>query len=300
MSDLYRRAYDLALRNGGVVTRQELLDLGFTEGMIEWRLRRKQWEVVTRGTYRLAEPSDRRDLARSVLATWPGAVLSHESAAAIHGFPYVKETLLTVSHHSRTTHAFPGVVVRRTHDLDSWHVTEVDGVRVTTIARTVVDLAADRPASLIGRLVDDLVSATRLELVEIEAVVNSVARRGKPGMRTMHKVLDVRVGPDRDASVLERRGREVIRRAGLPLPVPEYPIPWTTGRRFDDAYPELRLAIEWDSKRFHGQRAAFEADRARNRDAAIHGWHILRFTWEDVVSHPDRIIDSLRRFLAAA
>ena len=300
MSDLYRQAYDVALRNGGVVTRQALLDLGFTEGMIEWRLRRKQWEVVTRGTYRLAEPSDRRDLARSVLATWPGAVLSHESAATIHAFRYVKETLLTVSHHSRTTHAFPGVVVRRTHDLDSWHVTEVDGVRVTTIARTVVDLAADRPASLIGRLVDDLVSADRMELVELEAVVNSVARRGKPGMRTMHKVLDVRIGPDRDASVLERRGRDVIRRAGLPLPIPEYPIPWTTGRRFDDAYPELRLAIEWDSKRFHGQRAAFEADRARNRDAAIHGWHILRFTWEDVVSHPDRIVDSLRRFLAAA
>lgn len=300
MSDLYRRAYDLALRNGGIATRRELLDLGFTDGMIKGRLRRGQWEVVTRGTYRLAETSDRRDLARSVLATWPGAVLSHESAATIHGFRYVKETLLTVSHHSRTTHAFPGVVVRRTHDLDSWHVTEVDGVRVTTIARTVVDLAADRPASLIGRLVDDLVSADRMELVELEAVVNSVARRGKPGMRTMHKVLDVRIGPDRDASVLERRGRDVIRRAGLPLPIPEYPIPWTTGRRFDDAYPELRLAIEWDSKRFHGQRAAFEADRARNRDAAIHGWHILRFTWEDVVSHPDRIVDSLRRFLAAA
>ncbi|MFP5332434.1 MAG: type IV toxin-antitoxin system AbiEi family antitoxin domain-containing protein, partial [Acidimicrobiia bacterium] len=278
MADLFKQAYDVALRNGGVVTRQELLDLGFTEGMIEWRLRRKQWEVVTRGTYRLAEPSDRRDLARSVLATWPGAVLSHESAAAIHGFRYVKETLLTVSHHSRTTHTFPGVVVRRTHDLDSWHVTEVDGVRVTTIARTVVDLAADRPASLIGRIVDDLVSADRLELVELEAVVNSVARRGKPGMRTMHKVLDVRIGPDRDASVLERRGREIIRRAGLPLPIPEYPIPWTTGRRFDDAYPEIRVAIEWDSKRFHGQRAAFEADRARNRDAAIHGWRILRFT----------------------
>lgn len=299
MSDLYKKAYDVALRNGGVVTRRELLDLGFTEGMIEWRLRRKQWEVVTRGTYRLAEPSDRRDLARSVLATWPGAVVSHESAAAIYRFRYVTETLLTVSHHSRTTHAFPGVVVRRTHDLDSWHVTEVDGVRVTTIARTVVDLAADRPASLIGRLVDDLVSAKRLELVELEAVVNSVARRGKPGMRTMHKVLDVRAGPDRDASVLERRGREVIRRAGLPLPIPEYPIPWTTGRRFDDAYPEIRVAIEWDSKRFHGQRAAFEADRARNRDAAIHGWHILRFTWEDVVSHPYRIVDSLRRVLAA-
>lgn len=299
MTDLLRRAYDEAMKNGGVLTRSQLNDLGFTDGMITWRVRRQQWKLVIRGVYQLAHPADRRDLARSVLATWPGAVLSHESAAKLHGIPYVTESHVIVSHHSRTTHVYPGVVVRRTHDLDDWHVTEVDGTRCTTIARTIVDLAADRPAALIGRLLDDLVASDRLELFEVEAVVASVARRGKPGIRAMRKVLELRVGEDRDASALERRGRAVIRDAGLPAPISEHPIPWTVGRRFDDAYPEARLAIEWDSRRYHGQRAAFEADRARDRDVAIHGWRILRFTWEDVFGHPDRVVETIRLLLAA-
>ncbi|HSJ27711.1 MAG TPA: type IV toxin-antitoxin system AbiEi family antitoxin domain-containing protein [Acidimicrobiia bacterium] len=297
MSDRYRRVYNRALANGGVITRSELAELDITPRMIESRVASGQWTIVARGVYRLAEAFDRRDLRRSVLAAWPGAVLSHESAAAVHGFSHVTEDRVVVSHHSRTTHRFTGVVVRRTHDLDAWHVVEVDGLRVTTIARTLVDLAAGRPVALIGRIVDDLVAAERVALFEIGAVLDAVARRGKPGVGTMRKVIEVRSGPAHSGTVLERQGRRVISEAGLPAPLPEHPVPWTTGRRFDDAYPDLRLAIEWDSRRFHGQLASFEADRARDRDAAIHGWRILRFTWDDVTRHPHRIVDALRSLL---
>ncbi|MEX1043872.1 MAG: DUF559 domain-containing protein [Acidimicrobiia bacterium] len=299
MSDMYREAYDRALANGGVITRRDLMSLGFTARMIEGRLRRGQWSIVTRGLYRLAASDNHRDVLKSVLAAWPGAVASHDSAAQLHGFPHVPAERLVVSHHSRTTFRFPGVEVRRTHDLDAWHLTEVDGIRTTTVARTIVDLAADRSAALIGRTVDQLISDGRVELFEVEAVVAAVARRGKPGMKTIRKVLETRSGPDRSGSLLERKGRTLIRDAGLPPPVSEYPIPWTVSRRFDDAYPERKLAIEWDSRRYHGQRAAFEADRARDRDAAVHGWRILRFTWEDVTRYPDRVVDTVRALLAA-
>ena len=299
VSDLYRQAYDRALANGGVISRRDLMSLGFTARMIEGRVRRGQWSIVRRGVYRLAESGDRRDLLRTVLAAWPGAVVSHESAAEVHGFPDITAGRLTLSHHSRTTHRFAGVQVHRTHDLDGWHVTEVDGVRLTTVARTVVDLAAVRPLAVIGRSVDRLISDGKLELLEVEAVVEAVARRGKPGIKTMRKVLEVRSGPDRTASVLERKGRALIRSAGLPTPDSEYPIPWTLDRRFDEAYPVCKVAIEWDSRRYHGQLASFEADRARDRDAAINGWRILRFTWDDVIRHPDRVVDSLRAILAA-
>ncbi|MEX2278899.1 MAG: type IV toxin-antitoxin system AbiEi family antitoxin domain-containing protein [Acidimicrobiia bacterium] len=299
MSERYRLAYDQALANGGVITRKELNELGITARMIEGRVASGQWRVVARGVYRLAEPADRRNLMRSVLAAWPGVVISHESAAEVHEFPFVTSDRVVASHHSRTTHRFPDVDIRRTHDLDDWHVTEINRIRVTTVARTVVDLASDRPASLIGRLLDQLITRESVELFEVEAVVEAVGRRGKPGITTMRKVLEVRSGADRSASVLEQRGRKLIADAGLPVPVPEFPIPWTTGRRFDDAYPDRKLAIEWDSRRYHGQRAAFEADRARDRDAAVHGWRILRFTWDDVVNYPSRITETLAHLLAA-
>jgi hypothetical protein len=301
MEHLERISLDLAMQQGGVITRNQALELGLSPNQIKWRIASGRWTVIKRSVYQLAKPRDRRDLMRTVLVTWPGAVISHESAAEIYGLPFVERNdhRVIVSHHSRTTHDYVGFVVRRTHDLDGWHVTELDGIRLTTIARTVVDLAADRSARHMGAIVDRLVSDGLLEILELAAVLDATGRRGKPGTTTMREVLEARIGPDHPGSVLERRGRQLIADAGLPLPQSEYPIPWTTGRRFDDAYPERKIAIEWDSRRFHGQLSSFEADRVRDRDAAVHGWVVLRYTWVDVNRHPERVVSALRELLAA-
>lgn len=285
---------------GGSLPRADLLELGFTPRQIQYRVSRGIWTVVRRGVYQIVHPRDRRDVMRAVVSSWAQAVVSHESAAELHEIPYVPaHDLVIISNHSRTTHDYPGVDVRRTHDLDEWHITSVDDIRVTTVARTVVDLAAARSPSHIGTIVDRLVSDGRLETVELEAVLKATGRRGKPGTTTMRKVLERRIGGDHSASVLERKGRALIARAGLPSPISEFPIPWSPGRRFDDAYPLLRIAIEWDSKRFHGQVASFEADRMRDRDAAIHGWVVVRFTWDDVHNHPNRVVETITALLAA-
>jgi predicted transcriptional regulator of viral defense system len=298
MKEIDHLALDLAVTQGGVLTRPQALELGFTARQVGRRVSSGRWKLVRRGVYEVVPPRDRRDLLRTVLATWPGAVVSHESAAVLHAFPFVEEAKLVVSHHTRTTHEFTGVEVRRTHDLDAWHVTNVDGVRATTVARTVVDLAASRSERHVGAIVDRLVSDGAVELFEIEAVLGSTARRGKPGTVTMRAVLEDRCGEDQSASALERRGRALIEGAGLPLPVSEFPIPWTANRRFDDAYPDRRIAIEWDSRRFHGQMSSFESDRERDRDGAVHGWVILRFTWNDVHNHPQRVVETIRSLLA--
>ncbi len=299
MKPLDRNAIDLAVSQGGVITKKQADELGYTPKQIRTRLSSGVWRLVKRGVYQLAEPRDRRDLMRTVLATWPGSAVSHESAAAVHGLSFVEAKAITVSHHSRTTHEFPDIDVRRNHDLDDWHVTTVDGVRVTTVARTVVDLAADRSVRHIGAILDRLVSDGKVDIFEVAAVLAATGRRGKPGTKTMREVLEERIGEDHSSSELERRGRKIIAAAGLPLPVPEYPIPWTVNRRFDDAYPDKKIGIEWDSIRFHGQKASFEADRIRDRDAALNGWVVLRFTWEDVHARPHVIVDALSALLAA-
>src|SRR5690606_11795221 len=135
--------------------------------------------VVKRGVYEIAQPRDRRDLFRRIIAVWERSVLSHETAAEVHDLPYVERGKVVVSHHSRTTHEFPEFEVRRTHDLDEWHITRVDGMPITTIARTVVDLATTRSVKHVGAIIDRLVSDARLDLVEVAAVHGAVARRGK-------------------------------------------------------------------------------------------------------------------------
>jgi hypothetical protein len=189
------------------------------------------------------------------------------------------------------------VDIRRSHDIDDWHVTRVDGLPVTTVERTVVDLAANRSVGHVGAIVDDLVTQGRLDLEFLRSAAESVARRGKPGTVTVRTVIERRLGLDHSESELERRARLVIANAGLPRPRSEYPIPWAPHRRFDDAYPKVKLAIEWDSRRYHGQLASFETDRQRDRDATINGWRVVRFTWSDVTERPHQVVDTISTLL---
>jgi hypothetical protein len=228
------------------------------------------------------------------------AVISHESAAEIHGFTRIPIGLAVVSVHSRTTHDFPGVRAVRCHDLDESHITSVGALPVTTVERTVVDLAAGRSPGHIGAIVDDLVSRNLLDFPTMVEIAGSVARKGKPGTVTMREVIELRGGEQRPQSELEKRARKLLKESGLPVPVPEFAIPWAPNRRFDDAYPQQKLAIEWDSRRYHGQLDAFEADRLRDREAAIHGWRIVRFTWHDVVERPHLVVETIRQLLSIA
>jgi hypothetical protein len=299
MRDIDRAILDFANLHGGVVTKSFLDDTRLTRGQIESRVRRHGWLSLGRGSYRILEARDHRDRLAGALATIDPSVASHESAAELHGFAFVPRGVAVVSAHSRTTHVFDGVLVHRTHDIDEAHVVRVDGLRSTSVARTVVDLAAGSTDRRLGAILDDLVSRSRVTLAEVDDVLDSVARRGKPGVRRMRRVLTVRWGENRPQSILEQRARGLLRREGLPEPVSEYPIPWSVGRRFDDAYPEARLAIEWDGRRYHGQFQAFEADRMRDREALVHDWRIARFTWNDVNNHPEMVVETIRTLLRA-
>ena len=274
-----------------------LRDWGFTQNQIKGRVRRRGWTSVGRGAYRIIPPRDHRDLLLAAITIHENAVVSHESAAEIHGFSRVPKGRVVVTMHTRTTHDFVGVTTHRTHDLLDDHVVDVSGWRVTTPERTVVDLAAWRRPWMMGAIVDDLAARRLVDLETLASVVRSVARRGKPGITTMREVLESRVGASRDQSELERLARQLLCDAGLPPPVAEYPIPWAPGRRFDDAYPDLQLALEWGGRRYHGQLEAFDVDRARDREATVHGWRVLRFTWADVVDRPQMVAATIRRLI---
>lgn len=277
-----RAAIDLAHSQGGVLTRAQALALGFTRHQLEYRLETGRWQRVSDLGYRLLPSNDDFDQLMAAVSLLPAAVVSHESAGALHGFRWLKDAPATVSVHSRTTHSFEGVVVKRCHDLHDQHWVEYRGLRLTTPARTVFDLAASYGDRRLNRIVSGLMDAGHVSETELEEVLASVGRRGKPGTQRMRKLLAA-LGVGSHASELERRGRLLLprHRCGC-KPVGEYEIPWLPRRRFDDAYPRHKVAVEWDSVRYHGQRDSFESDRQRDRTALERGWRVLRFTWVDV------------------
>lgn len=292
-----RLATEVAARQGGAIRRDQIREIGLSKGQIDSRVRSGRWTPIGHFGYRIIDMPEASDRVRAAIATLPGAVVSHDSAAEIHGMSRLRRGEATVLVHSRTTHDFPGVTVHRCHDLLDEHIVEIDGLPVTTVPRTIVDLSRFLTARHLTAVIASAITDQQTSMEAVHTVVNEVARRGKPGIRKLRWILDERAVGPRNGTELERIGAEVLRNGGLPEPRFEYPIPWSPDRRFDAAYPKSHLAIEWDSRRWHELIEAFARDRERDRQALLHGWRLVRFTWIDVTRTPDEVVSTIKQLL---
>jgi hypothetical protein len=292
-----RRVLDLAVQQGGYVRRDQLVNLGLSPSAIDRRVKEGVITLVTPGVYIVIPSNDHVDLLRGAVLTLSKAVVSHQSAAHVLEFPRLPALRPAVVVPSNTTHRFPGVTVRRCDDLVDSDIVEIDGLPVTNIPRTLFDLARLLRFREFDAIGESLVIAGMMDLEQFELMTRRLARRGKGGSRHARDFLEIRAGSDRQATVLERKGRQVLSNGGLPEPIPQFPIPWATHRRFDDAYPDGKIAIEWDSRAWHEQRAAMAADRRRDREAAAHGWVVLRFTWDEITKRPHEIVTAVTTLL---
>jgi hypothetical protein len=292
-----KRIVDLAAAQGGYVRRDQLLVNGFSHSAVDRRVNARDLIPITAGIYQVIPMANYVDLLRGAVLTLPRAIVSHHSAAHLLGFPRLPDLVPTVVVPSHTTHRFPGVIVRRCSDLVESDVVTVDGLAATNVARTFFDLGALLRFRQWDAIGESLVIAGMMGLAAFEEVTLRLARRGKPGSRSAHDFLLTRQGHDPRATILERRGRDLLVRQDLPAPIPEFAVPWRSDRRFDDAYPEARVAVEWDSRAWHEQRQAMADDRRRDREAAANGWVVLRFTWDDITERPDEVGETVRALL---
>lgn len=284
-------------------TRDQAAGLGVSPKTMERRLQARRWLFVAPGVYSLpgAAPSWRRDLMAACLQAGPEAVVSHEAAAALHGLDTFPPGSVTVTvKHGDHQHLRAGRL-RQSTDLGLHHRTVVDGLPVTTVARTFCDLAAGtRPARLRAAL--DSAFATRsCSVDDVRRCLEELRRPGKRGLRRLAALLEARTGGRVPApSTLERRLKLVLRENGLPIPVREHELPWDrqTQGRVDFAYPGQRIIIEADSRRWHTRERDFEVDRRRDREAQLAGWDVYRFTWEDLRTCPEEVAATVRRALA--
>lgn len=295
-----RAVRSLAARQRGVVTRRQALALGMTDRMIEHRVSEGAWVRIKPGTFFLFGHATTLEAQLAAATSALPAVVSHESAAELHDLPWVPRGRAVVSVPSRCTYRFPGVRVHQLTDLREEFITEVIQLPVTTIPRTIVDLAAVLSERRLERVVEESVLGGKVGFEDVMQVFSLVARRGKPGVRRLRRVLEAR-GKDLalSESVLEARLFELLVEAGLPEPVRQHPLPWRTSAagRVDLAYPEARLLIEADGRRWHATVGAFEADRRRDNLALLAGWRVLRFSWEDVMEQSREVVLVVRQAL---
>jgi hypothetical protein len=281
----------LATLQCGVFARRQVLEFGGDDGLVARRLRAGRWERVAPGVYALTGTPDtwRRRLWAARLAVEAFAVVSHESAAAIRKWPGFAEGHLSllVAHgaHPRVD----GAVLHQTRDLWLVDTCVIEGLIVTTPARTLLDLAG--VGTRIGRLavaLDHALTHREVSYEAIRAELIEQRRPGKPGVRRLTALLDERIGEPVKQSELERRHFGLYERFGGPRPEPQWPYP---GRQqvngcADAGFPEALLAVETDGRKWHTRVADLKRDHHRDAEAARHGVQVLRLLHEDVVGDP--------------
>jgi hypothetical protein len=205
---------------------------------------------------------------------------------------------VTVSH--RGTHRIEDLVIHQSTDLAQAHTQRINGLVVTTRPRTILDLSQILGASRLANVIDNALAARSVELDHLIDLTESVARRGKPGIKKMRTILDDRSGePLISDTVLERNLVRLILDSGLPPPTTQFRAPWLRriSGRVDLAYVEARLVIEADSRRWHTLADAFETDRQRDNAAQLAGWRVLRFTWRMIEQEPTDVVMTIRTAL---
>lgn len=295
------KATDLAGKQGGFIVRRQALACGMSPGQIRNRLNTKRWTTVKPGLYLVLgfSPNTRgRLLAATAML---GAVASHQTAAELHDLPGPQRGLVVVTVPIRTTNRFPDAIVHQSTDLTKGEIVEIEDVPSTDLIRTVIDNASYMRPSQVGRMIDRVVIDGRTTLEAISDRVDILCRRGKPGMRTMHRALEPRLGETLiGESEIEALALRLFIEWGLPAPLLQISLPWRSPRkgRVDFCYPDVRLIIEIDGRAWHATLEAFDNDRMRDNHAQLAGWRILRITFRMLKERPDEVRSMIRRALS--
>jgi len=281
-------AWRLARRQHGVLTRSQLLALGFSTDAIKHRIATGRLHPLWRGVYVVGRPTVGRKgrWMGAVLSCGPDALLSHRSAAGLWEIlrPF-RELEVTVPR-ARTPQR-PGIAVHRRSGLEPEHRRVVDSIPVTDIVTTLVDLATCVSDALLVRALNQ---ADRLELVdatEFRFAVESVPPR--PGLGRLKALLD-RQGSAFADSLLELRFLRIVRRAGLPDPETQVRV---NGFRVDFYWPGLGLVVETDGPVDHRTPAQLASDSRRDQRHASKGLTTLRFPEAQVRHDPGSVKSTL-------
>ena len=271
---------DIAKWQGGHVTRAQLHKLGMSRRAVEHRLAIGELTRVHHGVYAVGcMPTNPLDRAH-------GALLAAGARSALAGF-----TALALWRAERTwTEPYELIssrdvrlkvlTVRRSESLLPRDIRVVQGLRVTSPARTALDLAARTTSEELTRIVNDLRHINRLKVHQLRDVAHRNPQH--PGTKPLMKLIgEAQRQPTR--SELENAFLRLTKRHQLPTPQVNVHI---GGVRVDAYFPEHQLIVELDGRAVtHADdwRPAFEQDRARVVDVmAKTGIPTIRFTWHQI------------------
>jgi very-short-patch-repair endonuclease len=286
----------LAAEHHGVVDLGDLNAAGITRSGIWRRLEAGRLHRKYPGVYAVGHPALSVDGRRyaAVRACGQHAVASHLMAAALWGLRRSGRLEVTVYGHRRGPRT---IEIHETTVLVPEDRATIRAIPVTSLARTLVDLAEVVPADRIERILDHAGRHEAFDLSALEAALARLpGRRGAPKLRALLGA----PSPGLTRSELEDAFLALCRRGDLPLPQLNVQLP--LGDRLvevDALFAAHGVIVELDGAATHDTTSAFHADRRRDAVAAAAGLQTLRYTWERVTREPSAVTAELRAVLAA-
>lgn len=292
--------WELARRQLGLITRGQALQL-----VSKWELQRLVRDghlvVRRRGVFaaRAAPHTYMQEVLAALLAAGELAWASHRTAARLWDLRVpAPDAIDVLTLPNRRLH-LEGVDQHRFQALATRDLARAGVVPSTSVAKTLVDCVPWLPGRQLGRAIDD---ARRRKLATYNDIERAWTELDKGKRTGRHKVVPLRPvladrhdagGSDRELEI-----REILRRAGLPLPEQQYPV-FVAGRwRFlDHAYPPpAKIYLEFDGFAEHGLiRETFDDDRERDPELALLGWLGIHYTSN---TGPDALVSRVQRALA--
>ena len=283
----------IAFAQHGVVTFRQLREAGLGAGAINLRVRNGRLHRCHRGVFAVGHTRLSREgrWMAAVLALGEGAVLSHVSAAALWGIrhtssAYVHVTVPTAGGRQRR----PGLAVHRSPTLRPADVDEREGIAVTSVSRTLLDLAGMLTPTRLERAVEQSLVLRLFDLRAVNAVVAANPRR--PGATTLAQVI-ARVDDEPsltrrelEAMMLDLCDAHGIARPEVNVVVDRFEV--------DFLWRDRRVIVETDGRESHETPIAFHRDRERDERLTVLGYRVIRFTYRRLVKHPDAVAATLR------
>jgi hypothetical protein len=294
-----QRIAALALRQHGVVAIDQLRALGLGRQSIGHRLAIGRLHAIHRGIYAVGHGglTLRGRWTAAVLACGCDAVLSHRAAAALWGLRESARIDVTVPGNRRRP---SGSIVVHRSAIPADETTVVDGIPVTTIPRTLLDLAAVVSPARVARAAHEAEVRRLGDVLSLADIIERHPRRR--GIATLRRLLaEGRLGSDVTHSELEARFLSFVAAEGLPRP--DVGVHVAAGGvlvECDSVWPAQRLIVELDGSAVHGSATAFERDRHRDRVLAVEGWRVVRVTWRQLHRERAVLAADLRRLLTSA
>jgi very-short-patch-repair endonuclease len=186
----------------------------------------------------------------------------------------------------------PGLQPHSVRQLDARDVTKIDGIPVTTLPRTLLDLAEVTPKSHVVRAMTE---AERQQIIDLNALNELLARSpGRRGRRPLREILADAVIEPETREEFEHRFLQLVLEAALPRPQVNVLV---EGKLVDAYWPHAQVIVELDSWKFHRHRNAFEEDREWSAILTVAEYKVIRVTWRQLTKRPEKVIERLRDLL---